>query len=110
MFMSAHAANTALTAREVYQLFRDVAMQQSTLTLDRGPRWSEVETDVVRVCIDGHRVALFKEAGELHHCLGCVLEDGRYAGQDAWSSPGTEPLELLSVWERSQLLKRLQQL
>ncbi|MEL0168087.1 MAG: hypothetical protein VW877_08155 [Pseudomonadaceae bacterium] len=106
--MSAHTSSTAPTAREVYQLFRDVALQQSTLTLDRGPRWVEVETGVVRVCIDAHRVALFKDAGELHHCLGCELDDGRFVGQEVWNSPGTDPLELLSVWERAQLLKALE--
>ena len=108
--MSVHSTTAAVAAREIYQLFRDVALQQRTLTMDRGPRWVEVDTGVVRVCIDAHRVTLFKDAGELHHCLGCELDDGRFVGQEAWDSPGTDPLELLSVWERAQLLAALEQL
>lgn len=101
---------SGVSARDVYQLFRDVALEQKALRPGAGASWSETDTGAVHVCIDAHRIALFKEAGELQHCLGCVLEDGRRAGQEAWISPGTDPLELLSVWERSQLLKRLQQL
>lgn len=107
--MTVRTPSAAPTAREVYQLFRDVAMQQATLTLDRGPRWTEVDTGVVSVRIDGHLVTVFKDAGELHHCLGCELDDGRLADQQAWAGPGTDPLELLSVWERAQLLKALEQ-
>ena len=99
---------TAVSAREVYQLFRDVALEQKVLRLDSGARWDAVDTGAVHVCIDAHRIVLFKEAGELHHCLGCELDDGRVVGQEAWNSPGTDPLELLSVWERAQLLKALQ--
>ncbi|MCC4260765.1 MULTISPECIES: hypothetical protein [Pseudomonadaceae] len=108
--MPARSATATVSAREVYQLFRDVALQQSALMRDDGPRWAEIDTGVVHVCIDGRRIALFKDAGELHHCLGCELEDGRVAGQDSWRGAGTDPLELLSVWERAQLLKALERL
>ncbi|MGI3129998.1 DUF7693 family protein [Halopseudomonas pachastrellae] len=98
---------TTVSAREVYQLFRDVALQQKTLLPDVGPHWCDVDTGTVWVRIDQHRIALFKDAGQLHHCLRCELDDGRVAEQQAWDSPGTDPLELLSVWERTQLLRAL---
>ncbi|MEB3736395.1 hypothetical protein ULF88_25220 [Halopseudomonas pachastrellae] len=57
------------------------------MRLDSGACWDAVDTGAVHVCIDAHRIVLFKEAGELHHCLGCELDDGRGLAR----RPGTAP-------------------
>ncbi|MEH6564861.1 MAG: hypothetical protein V7756_06020 [Halopseudomonas sp.] len=94
--------------REVYQLLRNVALGLLHLERTAEGSWTQVHTGSVRVQIEGHLVWLVKESGSLDHCLACQMSDGRRADQSAWAQPGTDPLELLSVWERAQLMAILE--
>ena len=100
-------SDASLSARDVYQLFKNVALgliEVEPLT----PQWSEVETGRVIVLLGDYRVTFCKDAGELDYCLSCESPDGQLADINDWPARGTDPLELLSVWERRQMLSALQ--
>ncbi|MEK1941601.1 MAG: hypothetical protein AAAB16_14625 [Pseudomonas sp.] len=95
--------NTALSAREVYQLLKDIAL---------GVRLARRAADKRRcggisILVDGWRLTLFKEDGQLDHCAECVAPDGRVSSIDSWHRHGTDPIQLLSRWEREELERLL---
>ena len=96
-----------LQAREVYQVLKDLALGVRNLRENRPGRWHEVSTGAMRLEVDGYTITLFKDAGLLDYCAACEAIDGRRADVHCWSGAGTDPLELLSVWERMQLEKVL---
>ena len=90
-----------LTAREVYQQFRDVAQGIRTLTrLDEQAVAGQVQVD-----IEGWHLTLEVEAHQLRHCLHCLSSDGRTLA--GWQRYGTDPVSLLSTWELAQIERRL---
>tara|TARA_R110000764_G_scaffold156148_2_gene244095 strand:+ start:90 stop:416 length:327 start_codon:yes stop_codon:yes gene_type:complete len=96
-----------LQAREVYQALKDVALEQRRV-ISKTPRaWHAVVSGEVQVDVDGYRLRLRKEAGCLDYCIACEAADGRSADMHRWAGAGTDPLELLSVWERAQLIELL---
>jgi len=96
-----------VTAREVYQALKDVALEQRRVLSKTPHSWQAVVSGEVLVAIDGYQLRLRKEAGSLDYCIGCEAADGRRADMHCWSGAGTDPLELLSVWERARLLALL---
>ncbi len=96
-----------LQARDVYQVLKDLALGVRNLHEKRPARWGEVLTGEVCLEVDGYTITLFKDAGVLDYCAACEAIDGRRADVHCWSGAGTDPLELLSVWERMQLEKVL---
>lgn len=97
-------------AREVYQKLKDVCLGVAKLNLHGNQRWCDLHAGLVTINIDGWIISLCKEAGNLDHCAGCTLPDGHQLDSRHWANPGTDPLELLSVWERNQLETALQAL
>ncbi|SDU03952.1 DUF7693 family protein [Halopseudomonas salegens] len=98
------------SARDVYQRLKDASLGVVVAHLHDHQRWRDVHSGLVAVEIDGWIVTLNKEAGALDYCAGCLLPDGQQLDSRAWAGRGTDPLELLSVWERARLEQTLAQL
>lgn len=98
-----------LSARETYQLLKDVALGVRSMSADGEPRWHELQSGAITVWVDDWRVTISSEGGEVGHCLACTAPDGRVADEQTWSRYGTNPVELLSRWEREQLERRLRE-
>ncbi|MNM62321.1 hypothetical protein D3C81_736510 [compost metagenome] len=52
-------------------------------------------------------MTLAVDAEGLAHCVHCQAPNGDQAGLDDWHRYGTNPADLLSLWERTQLETRL---
>ncbi|WP_080290362.1 DUF7693 family protein [Pseudomonas syringae] len=96
---------TPLTAREVCQLLRDIALGTRLISLA-----STVDSGILTVDADGWRLGLCTSNGALASCESCHSPDGRSASQEAWQSYGTDPMELLSTWELAQVSRLLNEL
>lgn len=94
----------ALTAREVYQVLKDVALGTRIMTR---ASWSEIYHGLMTVEIDGWLLTLFNDSGTLDYCDDCRTPDGRVGTVEAWQRYGTDPVDLLSGWEREQLERLL---
>lgn len=101
------APSEKLHAREVYQVLKDLALGLRRVHATRPQHWQELKTGAVQIDVDGYTLTLFKDAGALGYCAACEAADGRRADMYSWPGAGTDPLELLSVWERTQLEKLL---
>ena len=88
-----------LTAREVYQVLKDLALGVRHLRSVR----IHADGGSLTADIDGWALTLGLDGNSLDHCQSCVADDGRLATQQAWPRYGTDPVSLLSVWERAQL-------
>lgn len=88
-----------LTAREVYQVLKDLALGVRHLRSVR----IHADGGSLTADIDGWALTLGFDGNSLDHCQSCVADDGRLATQQAWPRYGTDPVSLLSVWERAQL-------
>ncbi len=95
-------------AREVYQKLKELCLGTVGAQLHSHQRWSDVDVGLVAINVDGWIISLNKEAGALDYCAGCQVPDGRYLDSHTWASPGNDPLEFLSVWERGRLESVLQ--
>jgi hypothetical protein len=62
---------------------------------------SEIYNGLMPVKVDGWRLALFNDGGTLAYCEDC--RSGRIGSLETWERYGTDPVELLSAWEREQL-------
>lgn len=102
--------NRALDAREVYQLLKDVALGTRQLSNASETSWTAVYCGNVHFDVDGWKITLFNDCGELDYCEKCIAPDGRVGTYERWSRFGTDPLQLLSEWERGQLEARLHEL
>lgn len=101
---------STLDAREVYQLLKDVALGVRQMSNAGGPSWSELYCGNALISIDGWKLTLYNDCGSLDYCEECVSPDGRVGTFESWSRYGTDPVELLSQWEHSQLEAKLQAL
>lgn len=90
-----------LTAREVYQLLRDAALDiRPVRRLNAGP-------EQVQVDIEGWHLTLDVDGNRLRHCQRCQSPDGREGVFDSWQRYGTDPVSLLSTWELGQIERLL---
>lgn len=97
----------ALTARDVYQVLKDVALGTRIMRRTSSKSLSEIYNELMPVEIDGWRLTLFNDGGALGHCEDCRSPDGRVGTVVDWQRYGTDPVELLSGWEREQLERLL---
>ncbi|RIA35953.1 hypothetical protein DFO61_0408 [Ectopseudomonas oleovorans] len=94
-----------LTAREAYQVLRDIALGIRVMRrVDRSP---QPNYGLMTIEVDGWVVRLYSEDEELDYCDSCHCPDGRAYAFSALQYFGTDPLELLSTWERAQLERLL---
>jgi hypothetical protein len=96
-----------LTAREVYQVLKDVALGIRIMTRTSSQSLSEIYNGLMPVEIDGWRLTLFNDGGTLDYCEDCRSPDGHIGSLETWQRYGTDPVELLSGWEREQLERLL---
>lgn len=99
-----------LDAREVYQLLKDVALGIRKMTNAGETCWNQVYSGNATFNVDGWKVTLYNDCGELDYCDECVSPNGRVGTFETWSRFGTDPIQLLSQWERGQIEARLQEL
>jgi hypothetical protein len=96
-----------LTAREVYQVLKDVALGTRTMTRTSSQSWSEIYHGLMPVEIDGWRLILFNDCDTLDYCEYCRSPDGRVGTLELWQRDGPDPVDLLSASEREQLERLL---
>ncbi|BAP43311.1 hypothetical protein NJC40_20735 [Pseudomonas sp. 21LCFQ02] len=96
-----------LSAREVYQVLKDVAQGVRQLVV-----LSVCKTDLltIRAEIDGWQLTLRNEEGSPLCCEYCMAPDGREGSLQHWHRCGTDPAAFLSGWEHSQLERALKNL
>lgn len=103
MQQQAQAQSIALSAREVAQVLREVALEVRLLRMLSNPTQNgctliEVEGWLITLCHDGDR----------HDgCEACASPDGRVGNFASWPRYGTDPISLLSTWEHQQLERLL---
>lgn len=97
----------ALTAREVYQVLKDVALGTRIMHRASQQTWNEIYNGLMIVEIDGWHLTLFNDSDTLDYCEDCRSPDGRIGSLETWQRYGTDPVELLSAWEREQLERLL---
>ncbi len=85
-----------LTSREVCQWLRDAALGTARLTV------LTAQQNHVSLAIDGCTLVLLSDEQRLS-CVQAHDLLGRQGTAEHWSRPGTDPVELLSTWERAQL-------
>jgi hypothetical protein len=100
----------ALTAREICQVLRELALGTRTLDASSQRRLMVDNSWQVRLEVDGWSLALVNHGQTLSHCEECRSPDGRVETLDAWQRYGTDPVKLLSIWEHQQLQRLLQAL
>ncbi|MFK7700635.1 DUF7693 family protein [Pseudomonas caspiana] len=92
---------TDLTARDVYQLLKDIALETRTLhTVNTHKGQIEIE-------VDGWQLTMISEGNKLSHCQACQSPEGNLGTADSWQRYGTDPVKLLSIWEHAQLQRLL---
>ena len=96
-----------LTSRDVYQVLKDVALGTRIMHRASLQTWNEVYNGLMTVEIDGWLLTLFNDGGTLDYCKDCRAPDGRVGSLETWQRYGTDPVELLSAWEREQLERLL---
>lgn len=66
------------------------------------------------VGFEGWQLTLFNDGSTLDYCEHCRAPDGRLMGAlgtvEDWRRYGTDPVELLSGWEREKLVRLLNEL
>ncbi|MHC8376438.1 DUF7693 family protein [Pseudomonas sp. MDT1-16] len=99
--------NAPLTSREVYQFLKDVALGIRIMRRTSSQSLSEIYNGHIPVAIDGWYLTLFNDGGALNYCEDCRAPDGRVGSLETWPRYGTDPVDLLSGWERDQLERLL---
>ena len=96
-----------LTAREVYQILRDVAFGKRIMMRSAIQSWNEIYHGLMPIEIKGWRLTLFNDCDTLDYCEYCRSPDGRVGTLELWQRDGPDPVDLLSAWEREQLERLL---
>lgn len=92
-----------LLAREVYQILRDIALGVRTMRRLGNLSWPEIYCGLMAVEVDGWVVTFYNDCDTLDYCDSCYSPDGRAYIFDSFERYGTDPVELLSTWEFTQL-------
>jgi hypothetical protein len=91
-----------LTGEEVADLFRRVILRELKI-IAIGNSWKQVYAGNVRVRIDGYEFVIFNDCDELDYVDSAAAPDGRRGDFDGWSESNSEPVSLLTKYERSRL-------
>lgn len=92
-----------LTAREAYQVLRDIALGTRTMRRLGTQSWVEIYCGQMTVETDDWVITLYNDCDTLDYCDSCYNPDGRAYIFDSMQQYGTDPIELLSTWEHAQL-------
>lgn len=96
-----------LTAREVCQVLKDVALGKRIMMRSTIQSWNEIYHGLIPVQIDGWQLTLFNDCDTLDYCEYCRSPDGRVGTLELWQREGVDPVDLLSASEREQLERLL---
>jgi hypothetical protein len=92
-----------LTAREVYQVLRDVALGKRIMMRSSIQSWNEIYHGLMPVEIDGWQLTLFNDCDTLDYCEYCRSPDGRVGTLELWQRDGADPVEMLEASKRERL-------
>jgi hypothetical protein len=92
-----------LTAREAYQVLRDIALGVRIMRRLGNQSWPEIYCGLMTVEADGWVITFYNDCDTLDYCDSCYSPDGRAYIFDSFQRYGTGPAELLSTWEHAQL-------
>ncbi|WP_426807937.1 hypothetical protein ABOC32_16190 [Pseudomonas sp. WOUb67] len=92
----------SLNTRAIYQSLRNAALGVHHLEVS-----ARRDGGLVDVDIQGWQLTLALDTEGLAQCISCQSPDGQQAGIEDWQRYGTNPVDLLSLWERTQLEKLL---
>jgi hypothetical protein len=98
-----HVLPQTLTARETCQVLRDIALGVRTLRRVGGRPLADTRQGPLTVTANGWVIVLCHNGDDLDYCDRCHSPDGRAYVFDTSQGYGTNPIELLSTWERAQL-------
>lgn len=96
-----------LTAREAYQILRDIALGVRTMRRVGKQSWPEIYCGLMVVEVDGWVITLYNDCDTLDYCDSCYSPEGCAYIFDSSDRFGTDPVELLSTWEHQQLERML---
>ncbi|MGP4958104.1 DUF7693 family protein [Pseudomonas helleri] len=96
-----------LTAREAYQILRDIALGVRSMRRLGEQSWAEIYCGLMTVETDGWVLTFYNDCDTLDYCDSCYSPEGRAYIFDSLQSYSTDPVELLSTWEHAQLEKLL---
>lgn len=99
-----------LSAREVYQQLKDVALGVRMMQPVAAPLTTGKPAGLTPITIEGWALTLFIDGATLIHCETCTAPDGRVGSLDTWQRYGTNPVSLLSQWEAATLERLLSEL
>ncbi len=98
-----HLSAKPLSARDTCQVLRDIALGIRVMRRVGGDAQVDIDSGLMTVEADGWLITFYKEHNALDHCDRCLNPEGRVYLFDARQRYGTDPLALLSTWERGQL-------
>lgn len=96
--------SSALSAREVYQLLKDIALGLRIMQVSALDR---ADSESRQVHVEGWHLTLHINGNRLQRCEQCRAPDGRAASLEDWQRFGSNPVDLLSKWEHEQLERLL---
>ncbi|MBV4535865.1 MULTISPECIES: DUF7693 family protein [Pseudomonas] len=94
----------APTSREVYQCLRDAALGVQPVDIRARHPSGQIEIES-----GGWQLTLVLDREGLAHCLNCRSPQGVEGSVERWQRYGTNPVDLLSLWERTQIERLLAQ-
>lgn len=100
------AAKT-LTAREAYQILRDIVQGVRTMRRIGQQSWAEIYCGLMTVEADGWVFTFYNDCDTLDYCDSCYSPEGRACVFESLQSYSTDPVELLSTREQATLEKLL---
>lgn len=96
-----------LTARETYQVLRDIALGVRSMRRIGEHSWIEIYCGLMAVETDGWVITFYNDCDTLDYCDSCHNPEGRAYTFDSSKRFGTDPVELLSTWEHRELERLL---
>lgn len=103
-------AASALSAREVCQILREVIFGRCGMTKVGQASWDEIYAGHFHIDVDGWRISIYNDCDTLDYCEECFTADGRRWSFDSGDRFGTDPIALLSTWEHQTLEQMLKEL
>lgn len=88
-------------------MLRDIALGVRTMRRLGQKSWTEMDCGLITVEGDGWVITFYIDCDTLDYCDSCYGPDGQAYIFDSAQRFGTDPVELLSTWERAQLEKLL---
>lgn len=84
-------------------MLRDIALGICTMRRLGTKSWSDISSGQMTIEANGWVITLYNDRDTLDYCDSCYSPDGRAYILASMQQFGTDPVELLSTWERAQL-------